>query len=118
MPGLVRQRWSQERVFFQIEELNAISVPLIPRQSKARRAGRMVAAKKRATATLTAASWVPEATTVAARAYALDRLDHPDDLFGAAFLLRALAPADPRTRALLEALPRAVARVLDDLSSP
>ena len=118
LPRPARERWSRDRIFFQIEELNAIWVQLNPRLSRATRAGRMVAAQKRAAAMRTAASWVPEATTVAARAYALARLDQPDDLFGPAFLLRALAPADPRTRALLDALPRSVLRVVDELSSP
>jgi hypothetical protein len=116
LPRAARERWSRDRVFFQIAELNALVDPLLVRQPPAARAQRLAGARARAQAVRTAARWVPEASVAGAWAYLDSEAAAPEDAFGPALLLEALAPEDPRTRELLARLPRAVRRLLAELA--
>jgi hypothetical protein len=109
-----RARWSRERVFFQIDELNALTAPLFYATADGQREARLVRARARATAIRRAAAWTAEATAAAAWSYLSTNLVEPEDAFGPAFLLNALLPHEPRTRALLAGLSPEVARLLEE----
>ena len=111
-----RARWSRDRVFFQIEELNALVAPLLARAPADERAARLARARVRAGAIRTAASWVPETTAAEAWAYLATEVGGPEDVFGPALLLKGLAPDAPRTRALLAGVPPALGRFIDEVS--
>jgi hypothetical protein len=111
-----RARWSRDRVFFQIDELNALIAPLLRRTSNSERTRRLARAQARARLIRTAASWTAAVTTAEAWAYLATNLDEPEDAFGPAFLLKALLPEDPRTLVLLATLPPAIERVLGETS--
>ena len=110
-------RWSRDRVFFQIEELNALVAPLLTCQPADRRVERVARARVRAGAIRTAAQWTPEPTAAQAWAYLETEVESPEDTFGAAFLLRALAPDAPRTRALFADVSPDVSRLIAELDS-
>jgi hypothetical protein len=112
-----RTRWSRDRVFFQIEELNALVAPLLARQPAGKRVERVAQARARAGAIRTAAQWTPEPTAAQAWAYLETEIESPEDVFGAAFLLRALAPDERRTRALFADVPPEVSRLIAELGS-
>jgi hypothetical protein len=116
LPRSASLRWSHDRVFFQIDDLNVLYTQLLPKVTAAARELRLAVAVRRARVIRTAASWSRDATLAGVGAYLAERVLEPDDLFGPAFLLRALAPDEPRTRALVEGLPRPVSRVLGALS--
>jgi hypothetical protein len=112
-----RTRWSRDRVFFQIEELNALVAPLLARQPADKRVERVARARARAAAIRTAAQWTPEPTTAQAWAYLETQIESPEDTFGAADLLRALAPDAQRTRALFADVSPDVSRLIAELCS-
>lgn len=111
-----RARWSRDRVFFQIEELNALTAPVLCATPGSERTRQIARARARASAIRTAAAWTAEATTAEAWAYLSSSVGSPEDTFGPAFLLKAMSPQDPRARALLASLPPEVARLLEETS--
>jgi hypothetical protein len=109
-----RARWSRDRIFFQIDELNALTAPLLHATQDGDRASRLARARARATAIRTAATWTAEATADGVWAFLSTNLSEPEDAFGPAFLLSTLLPNDPRTRALLAGLSPEVTRLLEE----
>jgi hypothetical protein len=116
LPRAARQDWSRDRVFSQIEELNALVDPLLCRLPADERARRVIAARVRAGAVRTAAGWVSAASVAHAKAFLESQVVEPEDAFGPAFLLQALASDDPRTRELLSRVPASIGRLLVELA--
>ena len=111
-----KELWSRDRVFFQIEELNALVAPLLARQPAGKRAERVARSRARAGAIRSAALWTAEPTATQAWAYLATEVGAPEDTFGPAFLLQALAPEQARTRALLADVSPDVSRLLGELA--
>ena len=59
-----------------------------------------------------AVRWLPEPRIAAVLDYVDERRDFEEDLFGAAFVLTAVAPDHPHTTALLARLPQSVRDLL------
>jgi hypothetical protein len=110
-----RAQWSRDRVFFQIEELNALVAPLLRRSRPAEAEARLSRARARAAKIRMAVQWAPETTVPQVWAYLDTEVSDPEDLFGPAFLLQVLAPHERRTDALLGRISPAVGRLLIEI---
>src|SRR5579862_4784637 len=69
LPRSALLRWSHDRVFFQIDDLNVLCTQLLPRVAAAARERRLTAAVGRARVIRTAATWSRDATLAGVRAY-------------------------------------------------
>jgi hypothetical protein len=104
-------------VSHQLDDLNALGEALATasRDEDPERIGTILATMERF---VVAFEWNSESVLPSIFAYVESHADFPEDLFAPAFVLRALAPEHPPTRALLARLPQSVRDLLAGIPRP
>jgi len=114
-----RREWEDELVRFQVDELNALHDGLAVAVAPQEREGRLARARARVAPIVRAAGWIPEPAVRALRAMVQAGFEEPEDAFGAALLLSALAPGERARHGWIDewlgSLPADTVRLLADL---
>lgn len=118
LPPRARATWRCDLLFAQLDELNAAFDRLVRPGSQGEAAEQIDQVRARARRIVRAVTLVAETAIEASWRYVASELDRPDDAFGAAVVLLALAPESAATRTWAAGLPTNVKRALKLIREP